>query len=152
MRTFKKKENKMKTFSEYIVENTEVNEGKLKDLYKKAKRFLTGEDKVEFIAPLYEGDKPFNAEKKYSLFIDWEESVVYYDSKAGKWDSTSINSKLEEFAIITAKSDEKVKIVEQDDNTKYYGFIIGVGYKDDVDEFLKKELNNRRYGYTDWDY
>jgi hypothetical protein len=145
----------MKTFSEYIAENTEVNEGKLKDLYKKAKRFLTGddkEDKVEFITPLYEGDKPFNAEKKYSLFIDWDEAVVYYDSKARKWDTMSVNTKLEEFAINTAKSDKKVKIVEEDDDTKYYGFIIGVGDKDDVDEFLKKELNNRKYDYTDWDY
>ena len=141
----------MSTFRELLEENSKVNESAITKMYKKAKRFFTGNGEIEFIVPLHKGDKPVETRNKYELFVDWDEAVVIFEKETKKWDTMSIVKPLQSWAIKAARAGTPI-IVEQDDKNDFYGFVSGIGHPDDVKDFINKELGGRNYTFTSWEF
>jgi len=145
----------MKTFSEYI--NEGLNErSTFKKMISKAKRVFSGEEKV-FIAPLLRGIKEFRGDlyKEYKLFVDYDESVVYYEGKVekiGNINSISIPEDLYDDAHRLVRKYSKDMQVEEDDKNKFYLFVTGIGKESDIKDFIKEELHDVEYATTKWNF
>jgi len=121
------------TFRDYVIESN--------SFYKKAKRFV--KDKISaqeytFIAPILKGVKPVETEKAYDLYVDWDEAVAYNTNKSMKFLSVLPSQELFVKEQIK-KFKDKIEF-EIEDNVTFYKFVVGIGYKEDINDFVKEKL------------
>jgi len=130
----------METFRDYLIESN--------SFYKKAKRFIkdkAGAQEYTFIAPMLKGVKQVETRKAYNLFVYWDEVSAYNVDKNIKLSSVlpSLEAFVTEQESFIKKQIKMLKdkiTTESDDKDTFYKFVIGVGYKEDIDDFIKEKL------------
>lgn len=119
----------------------------------KAKRYFKnkiGTQEYNFIVPFIKGVKPVETVKEYNLFVDWNEAVVY--DLNTRPEVMGINKEFKNFAIKEAKQlKDKIKVEEDKENT-FYRFVVGIGYKSDIEDFINDKFKGIPYKISKWDF